>query len=577
MLKKAAYLCGLMVIVCGMFARAERRSVDLTSIMPRQDILRVKRGAIGEDYRRISAQGIPMNTLMIEGQLNIGTSNNSKNIPIDVRVSTTSAAGIRIRNVNNSSNAMLTAVNDDWQSIAIGKFGSSQDTDYEIKRRDGYILNHGGFFRIVQLNSAGESISAFSINDEGNVGVGTVNYWDADFTVAVERGEEAEFRIGTDYKTSGRDAILRKHTADNSEYSLDIIAGGHPEHGNAMTRFFRGDSQKSQNYPADEFETMRITTDGDLIAHGQLKVNKGAQADWLRAGPTYEDLPDSGRGLELGYRDITNPYSFIYSEDRDNDFSKPIIIGRQGSKIGVGGIYPLSTLDVKGRIRAMESDDGVPTQGKGIEISYHENEDLGLIQSIERHSSANFSMQDLFIGASNLGIGTNPKANSLLTLKMSGDGQGPGIPHWTGVGTGINYTHELRIVHDNAWGNRGVVFRRNVLASSKKIKENIRPYSDDYNKILDLELKAFNYRKEHTPPGMSPQEDFGYIAEDVAKLGLDNLNTYDGKGTVDGIRFDKIPFYILEVVKSQQDLIEKQGSQIRVLKEEMSRVKAQLD
>jgi len=82
MLKKAGVLCGAMIIVCSMLVWAERRSVDLTSVMPRQDILRIKRAAVGEWYRQEDAINIPENGMIIEGNVGIGTTDPKANLHV---------------------------------------------------------------------------------------------------------------------------------------------------------------------------------------------------------------------------------------------------------------------------------------------------------------------------------------------------------------------------------------------------------------------------------------------------------------------------------------------------------------
>lgn len=88
-------------------------------------------------------------------------------------------------------------------------------------------------------------------------------------------------------------------------------------------------------------------------------------------------------------------------------------------------------------------------------------------------------------------------------------------------------------------------------SSSSRYKENIKSFSDGFFKILNVAPKKFNYKN-------TGQEEIGYIAEDFDKMGLNDLVIYDGEGRPDGIKYDKISLYLVEVVKEQQSQIEQQ-------------------
>jgi len=81
--------------------------------------------------------------------------------------------------------------------------------------------------------------------------------------------------------------------------------------------------------------------------------------------------------------------------------------------------------------------------------------------------------------------------------------------------------------------------------SSRRYKEDILPLEDDWNKILQVTPVSFEYVG-------ADNRSFGYIAENLDALGLKDLVIYDTEGRPDAIQYDKIPLYILEVVKQQQ-------------------------
>jgi hypothetical protein len=106
------------------------------------------------------------------------------------------------------------------------------------------------------------------------------------------------------------------------------------------------------------------------------------------------------------------------------------------------------------------------------------------------------------------------------------------------------------------------------LASSARYKENIKPLQDDFSKVLQAESKSFSY-KANGEPGM------GFIAEEFDALGLSNLVTYKD-GQPDGIKYDMVPVYLLEVLKDQATVIEEHTKATGQLKAENDSLREQI-
>lgn len=96
-------------------------------------------------------------------------------------------------------------------------------------------------------------------------------------------------------------------------------------------------------------------------------------------------------------------------------------------------------------------------------------------------------------------------------------------------------------------------------SSSRRYKEDIQPLEENFYAIFDAEPKSFVDR-------MSGERLIGYIAEDFDESGLDSLVTYAEDGTPEGVRYDKVSLYNLEIIKDQQE-------QIQQLKEEVDQLK----
>ncbi len=95
---------------------------------------------------------------------------------------------------------------------------------------------------------------------------------------------------------------------------------------------------------------------------------------------------------------------------------------------------------------------------------------------------------------------------------------------------------EMNITADNT----GNLYRD---TSSRRYKENIQTLQDEFDKILELEPITFAYKD-------SQLKSFGYIAEDLDALELENLVIYNQSGQPESIRYDKLSVYLLEVVKN---------------------------
>jgi len=89
----------------------------------------------------------------------------------------------------------------------------------------------------------------------------------------------------------------------------------------------------------------------------------------------------------------------------------------------------------------------------------------------------------------------------------------------------------------------GVLWKGN--SSSRRYKTNIRNIQIDPEQILELQAVRFQWKT-------TGEEDIGLIAEEVEKT-VPDLVLYDGEGSPEGVRYDKVAIYLLEVVKAQQE------------------------
>jgi hypothetical protein len=119
---------------------------------------------------------------------------------------------------------------------------------------------------------------------------------------------------------------------------------------------------------------------------------------------------------------------------------------------------------------------------------------------------------------------------------------------------------------DLTWNmDTGVISKE---GSSRRYKQNICPFQEDFRDILKLEAKQYEMREGYGKPG---QQLFGYIAEELEEVGLTKLVTHDAEGRPDGIKYKKIAIYLNEVVKEhERDIAELKSefSKLQALKKE---------
>jgi hypothetical protein len=81
--------------------------------------------------------------------------------------------------------------------------------------------------------------------------------------------------------------------------------------------------------------------------------------------------------------------------------------------------------------------------------------------------------------------------------------------------------------------------------SSERFKKNIIPLKINFKQILNVKPVSYQYTQSNA-------KDIGYIAEEFEKLGLKDLLNYDAGGKPFSIKYDKLPLYIIEVLKDHE-------------------------
>jgi hypothetical protein len=104
-------------------------------------------------------------------------------------------------------------------------------------------------------------------------------------------------------------------------------------------------------------------------------------------------------------------------------------------------------------------------------------------------------------------------------------------------------------------GTDGKLYRGPQIGSSLRYKAAVRDLDVNVKSVLDLRPVRFDWKADG-------KSDIGLIAEEVQEV-VPDLVIYDSQGQPNGVKYDKVPMYLLEVIRTQQ-------SQISALEERLT-------
>jgi hypothetical protein len=225
-------------------------------------------------------------------------------------------------------------------------------------------------------------------------------------------------------------------------------------------------------------------------------------------------------------------------------------------RLGIGEISPLATLDIRGGAGA-----GGANNPNAVSFQWREGGFRHWISTRHNGTLGSNNAIDFYVNNSTTAGGsTGPGVGSIhvMTLESGNVGIGTTTPNDKLEVNGI-----LRV--DSLGSAGGTQLCRNLsnqianCSSSLRYKTNIAPFSSGLSFIKQLRPIMFDWKQ-------GGRRDVGFGAEDVAKI--DPLFvTYNDKGEVEGVKYDRLNAAFVNAFKEQQAQIERQQKQINELKQ----------
>lgn len=131
------------------------------------------------------------------------------------------------------------------------------------------------------------------------------------------------------------------------------------------------------------------------------------------------------------------------------------------------------------------------------------------------------------------------RAGSALASKFSVDAMGNTTLAGNLTVSTINSASGTPLVVDEA----GRIYKQ---SSSTKYKTDIADFVDDYKKILKLSPSRYRYINR-------TEEEIGYLAENLDRMGLRTLVVYNDLGEPESVKYDKVPIYLIPIIKEQEE------------------------
>jgi hypothetical protein len=256
--------------------------------------------------------------------------------------------------------------------------------------------------------------------------------------------------------------------------------------------------------------------------------------------------------------------AFVWADHTDADFTSTAsdqFLIRASGGVGIGTNSPQTALHVaSGDIRCSDSDTqyvelAQTTSGGGFltAMSSEEAKKWLRIQNLYQSGGSSGGQCEF-----RFEIGDESSPLTAMTIEENGDvGIGTPDPATKFAVVGLTGTSSYNNVRVNT-ANGAFYYE----TSTQRNKENIQPLDSDFDRIFQAEPKVYIDKA-------SGQREIGYIAEEFDALGLTDLVIYDADGQPNGLKYERISLYLLEVMKERSDSFTRLETQVAAMQAQL--------
>lgn len=449
-------------------------------------------------------------------------------------------------------------------TVNMGKLGgNSVITEENLSATNnpqaGYVLTYGSNGQFQWAQASTDSSGILSDDDWTGAGTGTMyaNSASDNVGIGLTSGAAAKLHVynadvSNDagyFETVGTDTRAVRGVANNNSSYLNyggwFSADGTTGRGVHATT--SGDAGSGVYGEATSTFTSR-NYGGNFNAAGVAGVGvQGVSSGTLLASGVLGEATDTS-GVNYGgfFKSHSSLGTGVYSTSRiygTNSYVNPLA-GATVSAAVIGqnydGTTPISSL---GSLHYGGFFESTHNQGRAV---------YGLASDVDGVNYGGY-----FVSRSSVGVG------------VYGNSSGTDLSSYSGYFIGTNFGIELgstantsnfRIINLPDGSGQDVQIDGNRLVrvvSSRRYKDNIQNLVVDTASVLDLQPVSFTYKS-------TGQADIGLIAEDVNET-IPELVNYDEEGKPGGVKYDRIPVYLIELAREQQTTIENQNTRIEQL------------
>ncbi len=426
---------------------------------------------------------------------------------------------------------------------------------------DQYVTTANGGANFIQNTTAPQAASNFNVSGTGTVG--------GNFAVAGNVGigtatpQKKLHVFGQDIRVEASNAVIPRFSIVNTAG----IGFNTAKWQNYATSVFSGQSFGVLNFTAlNDAENQEVvwlqvrrSTPGTLIdsvtfPNGSVVVNNRLAANQLLVGTTNTGLTQNGALDVRGTANISGNASIIDSGNSGLRVQTNTAGGTVAS-FGANGAFNIDSAALAGgRLKVLENGNvgiGIATPDFKLTIADELNTGLrvatgglgGTVASFGGNGAFNVDAPGVVGGRfkilenGNTGIGMAEGSNVNNKLDVVGT-----IGVWALASGGSVPL---------CWHTGG--FNLSTCGSSLRYKKNQRPFTGGLNLLARLQPITFDWKDGGT-------HDLGFGAEDVEKV-EPLLVTYNDKGDVEGVKYDRLSVVFVNAVREQQSQIEAQEKQ----------------